>query len=221
MSGLFWIGASGTAPMAARLTAAAPTTTPAPERKRLRVVIGMSNFLTSYWWAVFAGIVGTVFALRAYYKTSNGQLVLDRLMLRMPVLGDMLRKSGGSTIGEPSPAGVVGGASGLSGGVLTTSDLGHWDDAGLLHVDGRLDNVVISGGVNVPAETVDGAVAGNREYNRRNGYSVPFKYNRKNTTRTESASSTCAPPPRPAGAWASAATGNRRSERRRAFAFTG
>jgi isopentenyl diphosphate isomerase/L-lactate dehydrogenase-like FMN-dependent dehydrogenase len=29
--------------------------------------------------------------------------------------------------------------------------------------------------------TVDGAVAGNREYNRRNGYSVPFKYNSKNT----------------------------------------
>jgi isopentenyl diphosphate isomerase/L-lactate dehydrogenase-like FMN-dependent dehydrogenase len=30
--------------------------------------------------------------------------------------------------------------------------------------------------------TVDGAVAGNREYNRRNGYSVPFKYNSRNTT---------------------------------------
>jgi len=30
--------------------------------------------------------------------------------------------------------------------------------------------------------TVDGAVAGNREYNRRNGFSVPFKYNSKNTT---------------------------------------
>ena len=30
--------------------------------------------------------------------------------------------------------------------------------------------------------TVDGVVAGNREYNRRNGYSVPFKYNSKNTT---------------------------------------
>ncbi|HYC45837.1 MAG TPA: alpha-hydroxy acid oxidase, partial [Burkholderiales bacterium] len=29
--------------------------------------------------------------------------------------------------------------------------------------------------------TVDGAVAGNREYNRRNGFSVPFKYNRRNT----------------------------------------
>ena len=51
-----------------------------------------------------------------------------------------------------------GGASGLSGGVLTTSDLGHWDDAGLLHVDGRLDNVIISGGVNVPAEAVERAL---------------------------------------------------------------
>jgi (S)-mandelate dehydrogenase len=30
--------------------------------------------------------------------------------------------------------------------------------------------------------TVDGVVAGNREYNRRNGFSIPFKYNAKNTT---------------------------------------
>jgi isopentenyl diphosphate isomerase/L-lactate dehydrogenase-like FMN-dependent dehydrogenase len=29
--------------------------------------------------------------------------------------------------------------------------------------------------------TVDGVVAGNREYNRRNGFQIPFKYNRKNT----------------------------------------
>ncbi|HEX2826261.1 MAG TPA: alpha-hydroxy acid oxidase [Burkholderiales bacterium] len=29
--------------------------------------------------------------------------------------------------------------------------------------------------------TVDGVVAGNREYNKRNGFSVPFKYNSKNT----------------------------------------
>ncbi len=29
--------------------------------------------------------------------------------------------------------------------------------------------------------TVDGVVAGNREYNRRNGYSVPFRYNAKNS----------------------------------------
>jgi isopentenyl diphosphate isomerase/L-lactate dehydrogenase-like FMN-dependent dehydrogenase len=30
--------------------------------------------------------------------------------------------------------------------------------------------------------TVDGAVAGNREYNRRNGFSIPFSYNSRNTT---------------------------------------
>jgi isopentenyl diphosphate isomerase/L-lactate dehydrogenase-like FMN-dependent dehydrogenase len=30
--------------------------------------------------------------------------------------------------------------------------------------------------------TVDGVVAGNREYNRRNGFAVPFKYNSRNTS---------------------------------------
>jgi (S)-mandelate dehydrogenase len=29
--------------------------------------------------------------------------------------------------------------------------------------------------------TVDGAIAGNREYNKRNGFSIPFKYNSRNT----------------------------------------
>jgi len=32
-------------------------------------------------------------SLKKYYKTSNGQLVIDRLLLKAPVLGDVLRKS--------------------------------------------------------------------------------------------------------------------------------
>src|SRR5829696_5535017 len=58
-----------------------------------RVVIAMSKFLTGYWWAIGAGITGLVFMLRNYYKTSNGKLVIDRALLRFPVLGDVLRKS--------------------------------------------------------------------------------------------------------------------------------
>lgn len=58
-----------------------------------RVVIGASEFLQGYWWALIIGAVGGVFALRSYYKTSAGQLNIDRLMLKMPVLGDLLRKS--------------------------------------------------------------------------------------------------------------------------------
>jgi type IV pilus assembly protein PilC len=58
-----------------------------------RVVIGASQFLQAYWWAMIIAAVAGVFALKSYYKTSGGQLNLDRLMLKLPVLGDLLRKS--------------------------------------------------------------------------------------------------------------------------------
>jgi O-succinylbenzoic acid--CoA ligase len=45
----------------------------------------------------------------------------------------------------------------LSDGWFTTSDIGHLDD-GVLTVEGRIDNVLISGGVNVPAESVERAL---------------------------------------------------------------
>src|SRR4051794_29258687 len=58
-----------------------------------RIVIGMSRFLQHYWWAVIAAIVGGVISLKRYYATSDGKLKVDRIMLNMPVLGDVLRKS--------------------------------------------------------------------------------------------------------------------------------
>jgi isopentenyl diphosphate isomerase/L-lactate dehydrogenase-like FMN-dependent dehydrogenase len=51
--------------------------------------------------------------------------------------------------------------------------------------DRRLSHQVVkraaAAGFEALLVTVDGVVAGNREYNKRNGFSVPFKYNRKNT----------------------------------------
>ena len=58
-----------------------------------RIVINMSSILQGWWWAFALGIGGAVFAIKQYYKTDNGQLVLDNLLLHIPVLGDMLRKS--------------------------------------------------------------------------------------------------------------------------------
>ena len=58
-----------------------------------RVVIGASEFLQGYWWACGLAIGGAIFGLKAYYKTQDGQLVIDRIMLSFPVLGDLLRKS--------------------------------------------------------------------------------------------------------------------------------
>src|SRR3954467_1416623 len=39
-----------------------------------RVVIGLSKFLTGYWWAVLGGIVGGGWSLKKYYATPDGKL---------------------------------------------------------------------------------------------------------------------------------------------------
>ena len=54
-----------------------------------------------------------------------------------------------------------------------------WADRRLSH---QLVRRASNAGFEALLVTVDGVVAGNREYNRRNGFSVPFKYNRRNTT---------------------------------------
>ncbi|WP_310961403.1 AMP-binding protein [Nocardioides terrisoli] len=50
-------------------------------------------------------------------------------------------------------------AAALREGWLVTNDLGHWDEQGRLRIDGRVDDVIISGGVKVPAGAVAAAVA--------------------------------------------------------------
>lgn len=58
-----------------------------------RIVIGLSGFLQSYWWAAGVGLVALLFLLHSMYKTDRGQLALGRLLLRIPILGDLLRKT--------------------------------------------------------------------------------------------------------------------------------
>jgi type IV pilus assembly protein PilC len=58
-----------------------------------RFVMGLSDFLLAWWWAMAAGIVGAGFLIRTYRKTPAGRLTTDRLLLRIPFLGGVLRKS--------------------------------------------------------------------------------------------------------------------------------
>ncbi len=79
---------------------------PAPTR----IVMGLSNFLRSYWWALVGGIVGAVVLFKRYRATAAGRLRTDKLMLRIPIIGDVLRKSAVSrftrTLGTLVGAGV-------------------------------------------------------------------------------------------------------------------
>ena len=58
-----------------------------------RIVIGASAFLQSYWlWLFIGGAVAGVLFQR-WIKTSSGRLAFDRTMLKMPLMGSLIRKA--------------------------------------------------------------------------------------------------------------------------------
>jgi len=57
-----------------------------------RVVIWMSDSLVRFLPFIVVGLVAMVFALKQYYGTDGGRHVIDRLVLKMPVLGMIMRK---------------------------------------------------------------------------------------------------------------------------------
>src|SRR2546423_434729 len=57
-----------------------------------QIVIALSNFIADFWWLIAIVVGGTVYAVRQYHATERGRRVLDGLMLKMPILGILLRK---------------------------------------------------------------------------------------------------------------------------------
>jgi type IV pilus assembly protein PilC len=57
-----------------------------------RVVMGLSDLIRGYWWAGAIAVGAVVFGTKKYYSTNRGKHQIDALLLRMPVLGDVLRK---------------------------------------------------------------------------------------------------------------------------------
>jgi type IV pilus assembly protein PilC len=90
-----------------------------------RVVIGLSDLLKGFWWAIGGGIAATVFLIRRYYATPNGKLNLDRLMLNVPVLGDLIRKSAVSRFTRTLGTLIASGVSILDGLEITAKTAGN------------------------------------------------------------------------------------------------
>ena len=57
-----------------------------------RVVIAASNGLVKYMPVVIGGIVAGAFAFQRYYSTPSGRRVVDAVVLKMPILGSLMRK---------------------------------------------------------------------------------------------------------------------------------
>lgn len=57
-----------------------------------RMLLGLSTFMQAYWWMLLLGAVIAIFLFSRYRKTPKGKERMDRLILKLPVLGPMMRK---------------------------------------------------------------------------------------------------------------------------------
>jgi type IV pilus assembly protein PilC len=57
-----------------------------------RIVIGLSNNLVRFMPFIIVGIMAAAWGFRNYYATEKGRRVIDRISLKMPILGPILRK---------------------------------------------------------------------------------------------------------------------------------
>jgi type IV pilus assembly protein PilC len=57
-----------------------------------RMVIGLSNAVSNFWWFGIAIIVVLVFGVKMIKKSPQGKIAWDGMMLKLPIMGNILRK---------------------------------------------------------------------------------------------------------------------------------
>ena len=56
------------------------------------ILLNVSNFLRHFWFFILLLFVGIGVGLSRYYQTPDGRLLVDRIFLRLPILGDFYLK---------------------------------------------------------------------------------------------------------------------------------
>ncbi len=57
-----------------------------------RIVMGLSSFVQSFWWVFGVGTAGIFFGVKQIRKDPRGKYYSDKMLLFLPVLGQLLRK---------------------------------------------------------------------------------------------------------------------------------
>jgi type IV pilus assembly protein PilC len=57
-----------------------------------KIVIGLSNFVGRFWWLIFAFFIITFVAVKYIRKDPKGRYMFDKMLLGLPILGNVLRK---------------------------------------------------------------------------------------------------------------------------------
>jgi type IV pilus assembly protein PilC len=75
-------------PIFSNLFAGLGVTLPLPTR----IVMGLSAFVQTFWWIFLVGAVGLVFGIKQIRKHPRGRYYFDKMLLKLPVVGSLLRK---------------------------------------------------------------------------------------------------------------------------------
>ena len=89
------------------------------------IVIGASDFLQNFWWAVAGGVVILIFGVRQIYRTDAGRLAIDRVLLGLPIFGDLQRKAAVARFTRTLGTLVSSGVSILEGLEITAKTAGN------------------------------------------------------------------------------------------------
>jgi type IV pilus assembly protein PilC len=57
-----------------------------------RITIAASRFLGTFWWLIFGALGLGIWLLRRYHKTYDGRRRVDGIILKVPVLGQVMKK---------------------------------------------------------------------------------------------------------------------------------
>jgi type IV pilus assembly protein PilC len=57
-----------------------------------KLLIGVSGFLSQYWWLVFIGLGGLVAGFTFFIRQRQGREIIDRLILHLPVFGRLFQR---------------------------------------------------------------------------------------------------------------------------------
>jgi type IV pilus assembly protein PilC len=57
-----------------------------------KIVMGLSDFVQHFWWFFFVGVGGLFFGVKQIRKDPRGRYYFDLMLLKLPILGILLRK---------------------------------------------------------------------------------------------------------------------------------
>jgi type IV pilus assembly protein PilC len=57
-----------------------------------KIIIVFSDFIRSWWWALAAGMAASIFGIFRYRKTKEGKMFFDKNILKVPVIGPLIKK---------------------------------------------------------------------------------------------------------------------------------